>query len=194
MRFPHSVFPTLLLGALVSGCDSPAPTAPGSTLQNGPSFSVEAADARCTLSVHAILREAGSVATIGQVQFRIYPPDPGATDATVRYRGVFGPTSGLDFHTVSVGLESRVPAQTPTWTDVEKSDPGAPSSSIVKFGRTAPMSQEMAMALVDDASRFKAVINVVAASGGREAEGLVAPRRRVPESVRERQRLCFDGG
>lgn len=52
----------------------------------------------------------------------------------------------------------------------------------------------MALALVDDPSRFKAVVNVVAASGGREAEGLVGPRRSGPESLRERQRLCFGAG
>lgn len=193
MRFPRSL-PLLLLGAFVAGCDSDSPTEAGLAPSAVPSMTVYSSEASCTLAVHAILRESGSVATVGQVQFRISPPDPGATDANVQYRGIYRPTGDMDFSAVSVGLVSRVPDQSPTWTDIQKSDPGTPSLSIIEFGRTVSMSQEMALALVDDPSRFKAVVNVVAATGGREAEGLVAPRRRVPESLRDRQRTCFETG
>jgi hypothetical protein len=56
------------------------------------------------------------------------------------------------------------------------------------------MSQAMALALVEDPSSFKAVIDVGGATGGQEAEGVVEPDRTAPESLRDRQRLCFGRG
>ncbi|HSH74817.1 MAG TPA: hypothetical protein VLA09_03950 [Longimicrobiales bacterium] len=182
---------SLLLGVLSAGCDAATSTEPDATSGYGTSSVVEAGDASCTLAVHAILREAGSAVTVGQVQFRVDPPTSGSGDATVQYRGTFGPTDGLSHEVLSVGLLSRIPGQGPSWTDVDKNDPGNTLSSVLEFGRTASMSGDMALALVDDPSRFKAVVNVVGTTGGREAEGTVEPRTEVPESLRERQRLCF---
>jgi hypothetical protein len=193
VRIPHSSLP-ILLGLLVAGCNPTAPTQPDASVGAGSFATVEAADARCTLTVHAILREAGSTATVGQVQFRVDPPEAESDDATVQYRGVYGPAGGLTFEVLSVGILSRLPGQGPTWTDIDKSDPGTTLGSVLEFGRVAPMSHAMAFALVDDPSSFKAVVNVVGASGGREAEGVVEPSRDAPESLRELQRLCFMGG
>lgn len=188
MRFPLSPFP-LLLSVFIAGCSPDGPTQP--VAGAGPSSSVVAADSHCTLAIHAVLREAGSTAAVGQVQFRVDPPQPGSSDATVEYRGVYGPNGGLTYGVLRVDLVSRIPGQAPAWTDSEKSDPGTTLTSLLQFGRVAPMSQAMALALVDDPSGFKAVVNVVGATGGREAEGVVGPRTDVPESLRERQRLCF---
>lgn len=193
MRFPHSPLP-LLLGVLVVGCDPTATTQPDGFADARPFSSVAAAPSGCTLAIHAVLREAGSTAAVGQVQFRVDPPEPGSSDATVRYWGVYGPTGGPTFDVLSVSLVSRVPGQGPAWSDSEKGDPGTTLTAAIAFGRTAPMSQAMALALVDDPSGFKAVVNVVGTTGGREAEGSVEPRRDVPESLRERRRLCFGGG
>ena len=193
MRFPHSPFP-LLLGVLIAACNPATPTQPDASGGPGPSAAVLGADSRCTLHIHVILREAGSKAAVGQVQFRVDPPEPGSGEATVEYRGVFGPTGGRTYAVLGVGLLSRVPGQGPSWSDVDKSDPGTTLTSVVRFGRVAPMSQAMALALIDDPSGFKAVVNAVGATGGREAEGIVEPRRNVPESLRERRRLCFGAG
>lgn len=193
MRFPPSPIP-VLLGVLVAGCNPTAPTQPGASADARPSLSVEAADSPCTLTVHAVLRESGATAAVGQIQFRVDPPEPGSSDATVDYRGTYGRIGGLTFEVLRVALLSRVPEQAPTWSDVYKSDPGTTLTSLVKFGRVASMSQAMAQALVDDPSSFKAIVNVVGATGGKEAEGIVEPNRTVPEPVRERQRVCFGAG
>ena len=193
MRFTPCPLP-VLLGVLAVGCSPSGPTEPVASADVMSPSVVDAADASCALNVHALLREAGSTAAVGQVQFRIDPPEPGSSDATVQYKGVYGPTGGLNFDVLSTELVGRVPEQLPTWTDVDKSDLGTTLTSVVEFGRVAPMSQAMALALVDDPSRFKAVVNVVGATGGREAEGIVEPSRDVPEFLRERQRLCFGGG
>ena len=192
MRFPLAPLP-LLLGVLVGGCSPTMPTEPGASDTAPSSALVDAADADCTLNLHAILREAGSTATVGQVQFRIDPPEEGSADPSIQYRGVYGPTGGLTFEVLSVGIVSRIPGQAPTWTDVDKSDPGTTLTSVLQFGRVASMSRAMALALVDQPASFKTVVNVVGATGGREAEGLVEPDRDPPESLRERQRLCFGG-
>ena len=197
MRSLLSSFP-LLLCVLPAGCSPTAPTHADGSFGAGSSASADASaepsDASCTLALHAILREAGSTATFGQVQFRVDAPEPGSSDVTVRYGGVFGPTDDLDFDALSVGLSSRIPGQSPTWSDFDKSDPGTTLASVLRFGRVAPMSQAMALALVDDPTAFKAVVNVIGATGGREAEGVVEPTTRVPESLRERQRVCFGAG
>ena len=185
------------LVVLIAACNPGAPTQPDGLTGTAPSLSVlsvEAADSPCTLAVHAVLREEGSTAVVGQIQFRVDPPEPGSTDPTVEYRGVYGPTGGPTFGVLGVALVSRVPEQLPTWSDVDKNDPGATLISVARFARVASMSQAMALALVDDPSRFKAVVNVVGSTGGREAEGPVDPERNVPESLRDRQRLCFGAG
>jgi hypothetical protein len=193
MRLTHIPI-SCFLGLVAAGCNPTAPTEPDPSVAATLALAADAADARCTLALHAILREAGSGAAVGQVQFRVHPPEPGASDATVDYRGVYVPTEGRSFGVLSIALQSRVPDQGPTWSDSDKPDPGATLASVAHFSRVAPMSQAMALALVDDASRFKAVVNVRGTTGGREAEGLVEPSRNVPESLRDRQRLCFGGG
>lgn len=192
MRFRSLLIPALL-AAVAAGCEATASTTP-ETHVDSPSLSMEAAESSCTLGLHAILREAGSQVVAGQIQFRIRPPEPGSSDATVEYRGVFGPVDDLDFDRLSVALVPRVPDQGPTWSHAQKSDPGQTLSSMLHYGGAVPMSQAMALALVDDASRFKAVVNVAGVSGGKEAEGVAAPRTQAPESVRELQRVCFGGG
>ena len=192
MRFPVAPFPVLLC-ALVTGCGRTSPTQPDAPAGIVSYSAVQATDPDCTLNLHAILREAGSRAVVGQVQFRVHPPEPGHSDASVQYRGVYGPTGDLTFGALSVALLSRVPGQGPTWTDVEKSDPGTTLASTLHFGRVAPMSQAMALALVDGPSSFKTVLNPVGTTGGSEAEGVVEPNRTAPESLRDRQRLCFGG-
>jgi hypothetical protein len=193
MRTLHFPFPVVLV-LLLAGCDPVAPTDPGRSTVSAPALAAKAADSPCTLALHAILREPGSRAVVGRIQFRIDPPEPGSSDAIARYRGVYGPTDGQAFGVLTVGLLSRVPDQGPTWTDSDKTDPGATLTSVVHFADIAPMSQVMALALVDDASRFKAIVNVEGTTGGSEAEGLVDPSSNVPESLRERRRLCFGGG
>lgn len=184
---------SVLLGLLVAGCEAEAPTAPERSTSTASALSADAPDPRCTLALHAILRETGSEVTVGQVQFRVHPPEPGSSEATVEYRGVYGPTGGSAVAVLGVALRSRAPDQAPTWSDSDKTGPGGTLPSVAHFGRTAPMDLAMALALVDDPSRYRAIVNVATTTGGREAEGLVGPRTEVPESLRERQRLCFGG-
>ena len=193
MRLPRLSFP-VVLGLVVAGCNPTAPTQPVPSAAAAPALALDVAGSACTLALHTTLREAGSAATVGQIQFRIEPPEPGSSDATVEYRGIYNPAGGPTFAVLEVALRSRLPEQGPVWSDSDKSDPGTTLTSVVRFGRTAPMAREMALALVNDASGFEAIVNVTGVTGGREAEGLVEPRRNVPESVRERQRLCFGGG
>ena len=192
MRFPLAPFP-VLLGMLVAGCGRTSPTQPDASAGAASYTVVEAADSSCTLKLHAVLREAESTIAVGQVQFQVDPPEAGSGDATVQYRGVYAPSGGLTYGVLSVSILSRVPEQTPTWTDYDKSDPGTTFLSALQFGRVASMSQAMALALVDTPSSFKAVVNVVGTTGGKEAEGSVEPSRTAPEPLRERQRLCFGG-
>jgi hypothetical protein len=131
---------------------------------------------------------------LGDVQLRIDPPKAGATDATVKYKGVFGPAAGLDFEQLQAMRIALVnEAGQSTWTDYEKHDPGTTALAVLQFGRIASMSQATALALVDNAADFTAVVNVVGTTGGKEAEGVVAPTRDAPESLRDRQRICFGG-
>ncbi len=193
MRFPLAPLP-VLLGVLFAACGEGSPTQPDALSGVVSSYAeIQAADASCTLKLHAILREAGSTAAVGQVQFRIDPPEPGSDDAIVHYRGVYRPAGDLSFDVLSVSVVSRVPAQTPTWTDIDKSDPGTTVTSLIQFGRAALMNPDLALALVDAPSSFKAVVNVVGSSGGQEAEGIVEPDRTAPEPLQDHQRLCFGG-
>jgi hypothetical protein len=183
----------VLLGVLVAACGRTSPTQPDASVDAVSYAVVQAADSSCTLKLHAILSEAGSTAAVGQVQFQIHPPESGSSDATVEYRGVYGPSAGLVYDVLSVRVLSRIPGQAPTWTDYDKHDPGTTLTSVLQFGRVAQMSQDMALALVDAPSSFKAVVNVVGSTGGQEAEGIVEPSREAAEPLREHQRLCFGG-
>lgn len=193
MRLPFVPVP-VLLGVLVGGCGSASLIQPDASAGSVSYDVVDAADASCTLNLHAILREVGSTVTVGQVQFRVDPPESGSGDAIVQYQGVVGPTSGLDFGQLqSIGIELIDDLGQSTWTDFDKHDAGTTALAALQFGHIASMSQATALALVNNASSFKAVVNVVASSGGKEAEGTVAPTRDVPESVRDIQRVCFGG-
>jgi hypothetical protein len=205
MRIPpmvktQSMAVALVLGALVSGCSRTAGLAPTvaagfDTANAGEATGSSAgapADGVCTLALHAVLRESGPAA-VGQIQLRI-EPTPDGSGALVTYHGVVQPST-TDYSLLRVSVLPRLPGdQGPTWTDVGKHDPGTTIGDLVRFGNEAISSPALALALVDDASRFKAVVNVESTSGGTEAEGLVAPDRHVPETLRERQRLCFNAG
>jgi len=193
MRFLISVLPVLLAGVLVTGCSPAAPTSSRALAGAGSSSAVGTADSSCALALHAILRETGALRVVGEVQLRV-EPGPGGGDAVVSYEGHIGPVEDLGFTSLSVSVVPRVPGQGPAWTDVDKADPGTTWTSILRFGNVALMSPLLATALVDDPASFKAVVNAVGATGGREAEGVVAPSTDVPESLRERQRLCFSAG
>jgi hypothetical protein len=183
-----------LLGILALGCGPSAPSAPTAPVAVGAFQTAVGADPSCTLALHAVLREAASTAVIGQIQFRIKPPQAGSTDAVVQYRGVYNPTNGYTYALLSAELVPRIPDQGPTWKDVSKGDPDAPLTAVLGFLRTAVMSPELAAALADDPTRYKAVVNVRGTTGGRSAEGTVEPTTDVPESLRERQRSCFATG
>lgn len=177
----------VVLGFAVVACGRSSPTAP---VPAAPGASTAIGSSPCGLALHAILREAGTARVVGQIQFRIEPAAEGSADATVSYAGVFA-AMGLDYTTLAASLLPRVPDQAPTWTDVQKSDPGTTLSEVLHFSGFASMSNELVLALVDDPARYKAVVQAEASSGGREAEGLVAPTRNVPETLRDRQRTCF---
>ena len=178
-------------------CGIGSPAAP--TLVSAGASSVAtnvAADAdspSCQIALHAILRDTATSAVLGQVQFRIRPGDVG-DDPVLSYFGVLGPAGDLEYQSLQSSIVARVPDQTPTWTDTQKADPGTPATEIIRFGQATSVSPELVAALIDDASRFKAVVNVVGVSGGQDAEGLVAPEQREPESLRERRRSCFGIG
>lgn len=190
MRFLISILPVLLAGVLVTGCSPAAPTSSRASAGAGSSTAVVTGDPSCTLALHAILREAGSLRVFGELQLRV-TPRAGGGDAVASYQGHIGPVEDLDFTSLSVSVVPRLPGQGPAWTDVDKTDPGTTLTSILQFGNVAPMSPLLATALVDDPASFKAVVNAVGTTGGREAEGTMAPSTDVPESLRERQRLCF---
>lgn len=185
----------ILLAALAAACNPAALTSPALVASGaaGSASDHDQSESSCTVSVHAILHESEIDAVVGQVHFRIHPPEPGSDDPSVEYRGVYGPVGGPVFGVLEVSLVSRLPDDAPRWSDSNKSDPGTTLASVAHFGRTVPMSQDMALALIDNATNFKAVVNVIGATGGREAEGEVEPETRVPERLRHKERACFGG-
>jgi len=187
----------VVVGILSVGCGMASPVAPGAAQAGGSgsamAVAADADGASCQVVLHAILREAGAVAVAGQIQVRIRPGEAGQ-DPVLSYSGVFGPTGDLQYSSLQSSIISRIPDQTPTWTDTQKADPGTTLSEVIRFGQETSIHPELVAALIDNASRFKAIVNVVGSSGGREAEGVVTPERREPESLRERRRLCFGVG
>ncbi len=148
-------------------------------------------DPRCLSSLHAILEDSTTSDVVGEVQFRLEPAGDGSGDALITYDGTLV-TTDPDFVYTSLGLSirSRLDDQGSIFDDYLKPEAGLPTSQIVQFGRVGIVDGALASALVDTPTDFRAVVAVQGVTGGKEAEGLVAPDRSAPESLHDRPR-CF---
>jgi hypothetical protein len=185
MLRPSRCLSTVMISLLACGCASPADEEPLGVASQG------LATEGCTLSLHAILREQDATRITGQVQLRIRPAEDGG-DPVITYDGALAPAGAkLGYEALEVEILPRVPDQSPTWSDAKKADPGTTLGASNLFGGASVMPSALARALAADPSAFKTVVQVVGTTGGREAEGVLSPRREAPAELRAQPRACF---